>query len=82
MAGQPDLILQLARRIGNDLVAQGHRDVRVRALTRVSLNGRAPAAMIDPTVNLLDVRDVGARDWVLPAPPNDPPTVTPLRSYP
>jgi vitamin K-dependent gamma-carboxylase len=78
MAGQPDLILQLARRIGRDLTAQGHHDVRVFAVTTVSLNGRTPAPLIDPDVNLLDVRDVGPRDWVLPEPTTRPPTVLPL----
>ncbi|HEX5060339.1 MAG TPA: HTTM domain-containing protein [Kofleriaceae bacterium] len=79
MAGQPDLILQLAHRIGSDLVAQGHRDVRVRAVTSVSLNGRAPAPLIDPAVDLLGVRDIGERKWVLAAPDTDPPVVQPLR---
>jgi vitamin K-dependent gamma-carboxylase len=79
MAGQPDLILQLARKVGRDLIAQGHRDVRVFAITSVSLNGRDPAPLIDPHVNLLDVRDVGARDWVSPPPVSSPPTILPLR---
>jgi vitamin K-dependent gamma-carboxylase len=78
MAGQPDLILQLARRIGADLAAQGHRDVRVHAMTSVSLNGRAPAPLIDPSVDLLRVRDLGARDWVLEEPHSEPPVIRPL----
>ncbi len=68
MAGQPDLIVQLARQIGRDLEAQGHHGVEIHADTRVSLNGRAPIPMIDPTIDLRTVRDVGSRDWVLPAP--------------
>ena len=68
MGGQPDLILQLARHIGRDLRAKGYRDFTLHAITHVSLNGRAPAPMIDPAVDLLSVRDVGRRDWVLPAP--------------
>jgi vitamin K-dependent gamma-carboxylase len=79
MAGQPDLILQLARRIGKDLVAQGHRDVRVRALTSVSLNARRGVPLIDPDRDLLRVRDLGERDWVLPDPESTPPTILPLR---
>ena len=78
MAGQPDLISQLARKIGRDLIARGHRDVRVHAITRVSLNGRAPQALIDPTVDLMKVRDVGSRDWVTPEPTDSPPIVLPL----
>jgi vitamin K-dependent gamma-carboxylase len=79
MGGQPDLVLQLAREIGRDLRARGSREVAIYAQTAVSLNGRAPAAMIDPTVNLLEIRDVGARTWVLPAPDEPPPTVRRLR---
>jgi vitamin K-dependent gamma-carboxylase len=71
-AGQPDLILQLAKHIGDDLRAKGYRDFTLHAITRVSLNGRAPAAMIDPEVDLLSVRDLGERTWVLPAPVEPP----------
>ena len=67
--------LQLARRIGRDLHARGLRDFTLHAETAVSLNGRKPAPMIDPSRDLLGVRDLGPRDWVLPAPAGDPPTV-------
>ncbi len=79
MAGQPDLILQLARKIGADLRARGYRNVHVYAETAVSLNGRKPAPLIDPSVDLLSIRDLGPRDWVLPAPLNNPPVIQPLR---
>jgi vitamin K-dependent gamma-carboxylase len=75
MGGQPDLVLQLAREIGRDLEARGYRDFAIHAETRVSLNGRAPAAMIDPAVDLLEIRDIGPRTWVLPAPDVTPPTI-------
>jgi hypothetical protein len=79
MAGQPDLILQLAHAIGDDLRASGYRDFSIRALTEVSLNGRAPVPMIDPDVDLLRVTDLGPRDWVLSQPVDSPPVVKPLR---
>lgn len=79
MAGQPDLILQLARKIGADLRARGYRHVRVYAETTVSLNGRRPTPLIDPGVDLLSIQDVGPRDWVLPPPLNNPPVIQPLR---
>ncbi len=79
MAGQPDLILQLARVIADDLEARGYRDFALHAVTSVSLNGRAPTPLIDPTVDLRRVRDLGARSWVLPAPSGPPPHVRPLR---
>lgn len=78
MAGQPDLILQLARRIAADLRARGYRDVRVFAETSVSLNGRTPQPLIDPTVDLARVTDLGPRHWVTPAPTNPPAVIRPL----
>jgi hypothetical protein len=77
MGGQPDLILQLAHEIGRDLHAKGYRDFRMHAITRVSLNGRPAVPMIDPEVDLLGVRDLGPRTWVLPAPDAPPPHVRP-----
>ncbi len=73
MAGQPDLILQLARRVATDLEDRGYRDFTLHAETQVSLNGRAPHPMIDPEVDLRSLTDVGPRDWVLPAPEEPPP---------
>jgi vitamin K-dependent gamma-carboxylase len=79
MAGQPDLILQLAHAIGRDLAAKGYRDFALHAVTAVSLNGRAPAPLIDPAIDLLEVRDLGERTWVLPEPDSAPPVVQPLQ---
>ena len=79
MGGQPDLILQLARHIGDELRARGLRDFGVHALTHVSLNGRDPAPMIDPAVDLLGVTDLGPRTWVLPQPPGPPRHVRAVR---
>jgi hypothetical protein len=79
MGAQPDLILQLARRIGEDLETKGYRDFTLHAITKVSLNGRPPIAMIDPTVNLLAIRDLGPRSWVTDPPDRAPPHVQPLR---
>lgn len=72
MAGQPDLVAQLARRIGRDMRGLGRGDVRVTVEARVSLNGRDPVAMIDPSVDLARVHDIGPRWWVLPAPAGPP----------
>jgi vitamin K-dependent gamma-carboxylase len=79
MAGQPDMILQLARHVGRELHARGFRGFRIHAITAVSLNGRAPVAMLDPTVDLLEVSDLGPRTWVLDAPEGPPRRVTPVR---
>lgn len=79
MGGQPDLILQLAHAIGRDLHARGYREFALRVRTAVSLNGRAPAPMIDPSIDLLRVDDRGARTWVLPQPDGPPGRLLPLR---
>lgn len=78
MAGQPDLILQLARHIGRELRGRGFHGFQIHAITAVSLNGRVPAPMIDPTVDLLEVSDFGPRAWVLPGPVSPAPTVRPV----
>jgi vitamin K-dependent gamma-carboxylase len=79
MGGQPDLILQLGRRIAHDLERRGYRDFRLHAITAVSLNGRSPMPLIDPDVDLRQVLDLGPRTWVLPAPTTEPPRLKPLR---
>jgi vitamin K-dependent gamma-carboxylase len=82
MGGQPDLIFQLASTMGRDLERRGHRDFTIHALTRVSLNGRLPSAMIDPEAHLY--RSAGAaavdraRDPILAEPQEPPPTLRPL----
>lgn len=72
-AGQPDLILQLAHHIRDDLRARGHARVEVRADAWASLNGRPSARLIDPTVDLAAVEDGFApADWILPRPDTEP----------
>ena len=74
MSGQPDLILQLAHHIAEDFAARGMSDVEVRVDALVSLNGRIPAPLIDPQVDLAKIQDgVGRADWILPAPREAPP---------
>jgi hypothetical protein len=73
MSGQPDMILQLARRVANDFEARGHEDVEVRVDALVSLNGRRAAPMIDPDVDLAHESDtVAVMPWIAPSPPGDP----------
>jgi hypothetical protein len=69
MAGQPDLILQLAHHIADDFRARGLGDVEVRAQAVVSLNGRPAVPMIDSSRDLARISDGLARkDWILPEP--------------
>ena len=77
MAGQPDLILQLAHRIRDDFNAQGAGPVAVYADSWVSLNGRPAARLIKPNVNLSEVQDgLAVADWIT-APPDNAPTLQP-----
>lgn len=74
MAGQPDLILQLAHHIRDDFARKGHGKVEVRVDAFASLNGRRMARLIDPAVNLAETEDGHAlADWILPAPAGPPP---------
>ena len=73
-ATQPDLIWQLAQRIGRDFQARAQAPVEVRADVQVSLNGRRATPLIDPGVDLLKVSDGLARKpWILSAPRDRPP---------
>lgn len=73
MSGQPDLILQLAHVIAADFRSRGIQDVEVRAETWVSLNGRPPQALIDPTRDLAREHDgLGPASWIM-SPPASPP---------
>lgn len=79
MSSQPDLILQLAHHVREDYERRGLGPVEVRAVTRVSLNGRRAAPLIDPTIDLARVHDGLARaQWVLPAPSEPPPHTRPV----
>lgn len=63
----PELILQLAHHLAEEQRAELGRDVEVRALVLLSLNGRKPQLLIDPNVNLVHKkRGERTRPWVLP----------------
>lgn len=63
MATRPDMILQFSHYIANDLRRQGYDRIEVRANVLVSLNGRKPQPLIDPSANL-----AGQRNTLLGAP--------------
>lgn len=68
MATQPDMLLSFAHELAERERQRG-RDVAVYADVFVALNGRAPARLLDPHVDLSRVRDSFARKpWILPAP--------------
>jgi vitamin K-dependent gamma-carboxylase len=74
MAGQPDLIVQLAHHIAADFRAQGLHDVEVRADAMVSWNGRPARRLIDLSADLTKVHISFFKDaeWILPAPTDRP----------
>lgn len=80
MAGQPDLILQLAHHIRDEYLALGLGPVEVYAESRVSLNGRAAHLLIDPDVDLARTEVGLARATWITSPPSEPPPLhLPLR---
>lgn len=79
MASQPDLVLQLAKRIGADYSLREGGPVEVRAEVLASLNARPGALMVDPEVDLSRVEDgLGKASWILPAPAEPPPPIRPV----
>jgi hypothetical protein len=81
MSGQPDLILQLAQHVHGELAARGHGDAQVFVDAWVSLNGRKPARLIDPRVDLARVSDgLGFASWITPEPRDEPVRLEPAHS--
>ncbi len=77
-AGQPDLIVQLGQHLGRVHAARSGEPVRVYADALVSWNGRPPAPLVDPTVDLMTVAISWApAPWILPAPEGPPPRLAP-----
>jgi hypothetical protein len=78
MSTRPDMILQFAHHLAAEARRGGATQVEVRALARVSLNGRAPHLLIDPRANLAaQPRHLGPAAWITPlgeSLPAEPPT--------
>jgi hypothetical protein len=74
MATKPELILLFAHYLAEERRREGYDDVEVRARVMVSLNGRQPQLLIDPTIDLAkeQLTLLPAR-WIVPL-------TTPLRS--
>jgi hypothetical protein len=67
MARDPDLIYQLCQYIAQDLGQRGYPNAEIRALSLVSLNGRKPQLLIDPTVDLAaSAPPTIDCEWILP----------------
>jgi len=64
MAINPDMILQFCHHWADIMRADGCDQIDIRADVKVSLNGREPRPLIDPSVNLAEE----PRRWVTPYP--------------
>ena len=79
MASQPDLVLQLAKKIRTDFEDRGSGPVVVRVDSRVSLNGRPAVPLVDPEIDLGREEDgLGRATWILPGPTEPPPPTRPV----
>lgn len=67
MLHDPDMIRQFAVRLADQLEERNGTRPEVRALTRISLNGRPPQPMLDPEVDLAALRSSWRhKEWILP----------------
>jgi hypothetical protein len=68
MASRPEMILQFARYLEERARRDGYQDIEVRANIVSSLNGRPPQRLVDPAVDLTQVRRpwIGHAPWILP----------------
>ena len=73
MAGQPDLILQLAHHIEDDLRARGHEQIEIRCDALVAFNGRRMAPLLDSSADLTQITDsLAPANWIAPVPQDLP----------
>lgn len=64
---RPDMILLFCHYLKQELREEGHGDVQIRAVSRVSLNGRAPQLLVDSTRDLTQVeRSLMPATWIIP----------------
>jgi vitamin K-dependent gamma-carboxylase len=73
MSARPDMILQFAHYLARNEPYSGPRPLEVRAEVLLSLNGREPALLVDPKVDLAaERRTLGHASWLLPMPESTP----------
>ena len=68
MPARPDMILQFAHFLESKWKQEfGLENVEIRVNNYVSLNGREPAPLVNPSVDLTKIsRNLGHADWILP----------------
>ena len=66
MGWRPDMVLQFAHYLAKVMPRSGPKPLRVEARVLVSINGRKPQLIIDPTVDLASERRTLDRPpWLL-----------------
>ena len=66
MATQPDMILQYAHIIKDEVKSRGIKNPVINAEIYVTLNGSRSKLFIDPEVDLTTLRDdFNSKDWIL-----------------
>lgn len=66
MATQPDLILQYAQIIAREVESRGLKNPIINAEVYVTLNGSRSKLFIDPSVNLVEIKDgFEHKNWIL-----------------
>jgi len=67
MTTKPDLLVLFAHHLAEEKRREGHDDVEVRARVMVSLNGREPQLLIDPSVDLANEQvRLLPTPWIIP----------------
>jgi len=67
MSTKPDLIVQFGHFLAKEYEKRGYKNIEIKADVLVSLNYRKPQYLIDPNVNLVDVkRGISHYDWIMP----------------
>ena len=67
MEREPEMILQFAHYLADDLRRQGYERIELRVVAMASLNGRRPQLLIDPTVDLAaQPRNLLPASWIVP----------------
>lgn len=67
MSHVPDMILQYSHYLADKLNQEGHENIEIRVESMVSLNGREPQLMIDPSINLTEQPEtLLPKKWIMP----------------
>jgi len=65
MSSRPDMILQFANRLADDLQPAAGRRPEIHAVVWASLNDRSPQLLLDPAVDLAGIRrSLGPAPWI------------------